>query len=1052
MRKDEIPQGGGQGLRARESARHLGRDADAVRAGPEVDEAGWRANVRHWYRDLGIRGLFVNGKQGEFSSMTLAERRRAAEIAVEEAGADRSVMVSCSDQSLDTVIELAKHAQKIGAEYIIVHTPLLYFGAHTSDTLFEYYRHIAEQVEIGVALWNQPPDCGYTLEPEVCLRIAELPNIVAIKYSVARELYSKLTRMAGDKLIVSTSNEEEWLDNILELGWKLYLCSAPPFLLQTKADRRMHEYTELAFKRRSAARACGAEIARSGEAGIEGLAPGRQGGRAAEILAGAARAGRRPRAPAAARARRAREGGRARRVRRLRPAEAMIRGRIEDDRLLTGRGRYAADWHAAGEVHAAFLRSDRAHAQIGAIDVSGALAAPGVLGVLRGADLLAAGARSLPTRLAISGRDGKALIRPPRYALAHEKVRFVGEPLAVVVAETAAQAQDALELIGVDYSELPVVTSAEAALRPGAPQLHAEAPGNSVFDYASGDEAATEAAFSAAHRVVRLALDNTRVIGNPMEPRSFLACFDAARGHFTVHSPTQGLNNLREQLRAAMGLEEGRITAIAEDVGGGFGLRSNAYPEYIAVMAAARALGRPVSGAASRSETFLADDQARDVASVGELALDRDGRFLAMRFSFLVNLGAYLTQTGPMISTQGGHGLPHGRLRRARRARPHPARPHQHRAHCAYRGAGRPIMSYMVERLVDQAAAELGVDPAELRRRNLVRREPSPTAPRTARATTAATSRAAWTRRWPPPTGTASPREGRKPPRAARCAGAASPPISRLPARATCQRPGGAALRRGRRHHAARRCRIRRARATRPASRRSWGACSACRSRARSRCACCDPAVPLVGNSTGGSRTCVGVGSALALASRKVIEAGMPHAAEHLEAAAADIEFVEGAYRIKGTDRALALAELARKLAAQGAPHPLDVRAELSTGATFPNGCHVAEVEIDPETGEAAIRQLCGGGRRRQPHPPADRRRADDGRPHAGRGPGVRRARHLRPRDRPAALGQLHGLPDAARRAGRRPASSRTTRCPPPAICSGRRASARPASPARCPP
>lgn len=213
-----------------------------------VDEAGWRANVRHWYRDLGIRGLFVNGKQGEFSSMTLAERKRAAEIAVEEAGADRSVMVSCSDQSLDTVIELAKHAQKIGAEYIIVHTPLLYFGAHTSDTLFEYYRYIAEQVEIGVALWNQPPDCGYTLEPEVCLRIAELPNIVAIKYSVARELYAKLTRMAGDRLIVSTSNEEEWLDNIIELGWKLYLCSAPPFLLQTRTDRRMHEYTELAFK------------------------------------------------------------------------------------------------------------------------------------------------------------------------------------------------------------------------------------------------------------------------------------------------------------------------------------------------------------------------------------------------------------------------------------------------------------------------------------------------------------------------------------------------------------------------------------------------------------------------------------------------------------------------------------------------------------------------------------------------------------------------------------------------------------------------------------
>jgi 4-hydroxy-tetrahydrodipicolinate synthase len=212
-----------------------------------LDEAGWRRNLRHWYRDLGIRGLFVNGKQGEFASMTVAERKRVAEVAVEEAGSDRSVMVSCSDQSIDTVVELAKHAQAIGAEYIVVHTPLLYFGAHTSDTLFEYYRHVAEQVDIGVALWNQPPDCGYTLEPEVCMRIAELPNIVAIKYSVERELYAKPTRMAAGKLIVSTSSEEHWLDNIVELGWRLYLCSTPPFLLQTKNDRRMHEYTELAF-------------------------------------------------------------------------------------------------------------------------------------------------------------------------------------------------------------------------------------------------------------------------------------------------------------------------------------------------------------------------------------------------------------------------------------------------------------------------------------------------------------------------------------------------------------------------------------------------------------------------------------------------------------------------------------------------------------------------------------------------------------------------------------------------------------------------------------
>jgi 4-hydroxy-tetrahydrodipicolinate synthase len=211
-----------------------------------LDEAGWRRNLRHWYRELGIAGLFVNGKQGEFYALSLEERKRTAELAVAEQGG--GVMVSCSDQSLDTVIELAQHAQAIGADYIVVHTPLLYFGAHTVDTLFEYYRSIAAQVDIGIALWNQPPDCGYLLEPEACLRIAELPNVVAIKYSVPRETYAQLTRRAGERLIVSTSSEEHWLDNIVELGWQVYLCSTPPYLLQTAADRRMHEYTELAFR------------------------------------------------------------------------------------------------------------------------------------------------------------------------------------------------------------------------------------------------------------------------------------------------------------------------------------------------------------------------------------------------------------------------------------------------------------------------------------------------------------------------------------------------------------------------------------------------------------------------------------------------------------------------------------------------------------------------------------------------------------------------------------------------------------------------------------
>ncbi len=213
-----------------------------------LDEDGWRHNLRHWYGELGIRGLFVNGKQGEFASMTVEERKRTTEIAVEEARPfDGGVMVSCSDQSIDVAVELARHAEEVGADHIVVHTPLLYFGADTDETIYEYYRHLAEQVDIGVVLWNQPPDCGYTLTPDLCVRMAEIPNVVAIKYSVPRQTYAELTHKAGDQLIVSTSNEKDWLDNLLDLGWQVYLCSTPPFLLQTPTDRRMHQYTELGF-------------------------------------------------------------------------------------------------------------------------------------------------------------------------------------------------------------------------------------------------------------------------------------------------------------------------------------------------------------------------------------------------------------------------------------------------------------------------------------------------------------------------------------------------------------------------------------------------------------------------------------------------------------------------------------------------------------------------------------------------------------------------------------------------------------------------------------
>ena len=211
-----------------------------------LNEAGLRSNIRHWVDDLQIQGLFIAGKQGEFFSMSLDERKRNLEIAVDESGDTARTIMSCSDQNFDTVIELAQHAENIGADFIVVHAPVLYFIDDQDDTVFNYYNEICNRTSLGVAMWSHP-DSGYLMSPQLCARVAEIPNIVAIKYSVPRPMYAELTKLAGDRILVSTASEDDWLDNVEELGWQLYLCSSPPYLLQTRADRRMHEYTQLAF-------------------------------------------------------------------------------------------------------------------------------------------------------------------------------------------------------------------------------------------------------------------------------------------------------------------------------------------------------------------------------------------------------------------------------------------------------------------------------------------------------------------------------------------------------------------------------------------------------------------------------------------------------------------------------------------------------------------------------------------------------------------------------------------------------------------------------------
>src|SRR6267378_3919182 len=401
----------------------------------------------------------------------------------------------------------------------------------------------------------------------------------------------------------------------------------------------------------------------------------------------------------------------------------MLKGRLEDDRMLTGRGKYVSDWNLPGQAYGHFVRSDRAHADIISLDAAAALAHPGVLAVISGEDIKGA-LKSLPCALPVKGRGGMELIHPGRPALAQGRVRFTGDAVALVVAESAAAAQDAADLVAIEYRDRDPVVTTEQALAQGAPLVHDGVPGNIVMDYESGDDAGSKAAFAGAARTIELEVDISRVVGNPMEPRACLAHWDAGSEHYHLYTCTQGVAIMRNQLSAVLGVPPEKIRVIAEEVSGGFGVRFNVYPEYCAALFAAKKLGRPVKWTGTRSEVFLADEQARDVRSKGALAVDANGRILAMRFDMLANLGAYLAPTGPFINTigivnclSGVYDVP-AAYARIRLAMTNTA------PMAEYRGAGRPIMSYALERLVEHAAHALGMDPAEFRRRNFIRQFP----------------------------------------------------------------------------------------------------------------------------------------------------------------------------------------------------------------------------------------------------------------------------------------------------------------------------------------
>ncbi|MBV8778005.1 MAG: xanthine dehydrogenase family protein molybdopterin-binding subunit, partial [Alphaproteobacteria bacterium] len=394
--------------------------------------------------------------------------------------------------------------------------------------------------------------------------------------------------------------------------------------------------------------------------------------------------------------------------------------RREDARFVTGGGSYLDDLRFENLAHAAVLRSPHAHARIAAIDPAAARAAPGVLAVLTAADAAADRLQPLRPGAETNTVTGERFHFEPQPLIAAGKVRHVGEAVALVVAVTPAQAQEAAELVAVDYEPLPAVTTAAAAVAPGAPLLSAAAPGNLCLDWRHGDTAAADAAFATAAHTVTLTLDNHRVVTNPMEPRGIVGTYDAATGRYTAYVSAQSIHATRDFTAAALGVPRERVRFVAPDVGGGFGAKNFVYPEHALLLWAAKRVGRPVKWIATRSETFLADHAGRDQRATASLALDPGGGFLALRVDSTANLGAYLAGSSAAVQTFQYAFLP-GTVYRIPAIDLHVTGIFTNTAPIGVlRGPGYAEANNIIERLIDAAAVQCGFDRAELRRRNLV--------------------------------------------------------------------------------------------------------------------------------------------------------------------------------------------------------------------------------------------------------------------------------------------------------------------------------------------
>jgi carbon-monoxide dehydrogenase large subunit len=633
--------------------------------------------------------------------------------------------------------------------------------------------------------------------------------------------------------------------------------------------------------------------------------------------------------------------------------------RFEDPRLLRGQGRYINDVNLPDQAHAVFVRSPHAHARIRKLDAATALTAPGVLAVFTGEDVARDGLGTIPTLLQRKRPDGSPMFAPPHPGLARGRVRFVGDPVAMIIAETLNQARDAAELVDIDYETLPSVTESAAAVEHGAPAVWDECPDNISNVFEAGNRAATEAAFARAAHVVRRRYIISRVFAHYMEPRGAIGSYDPGEDRYTLHADVQYPHRVRNALaNHIFKIAESKIRIIAGDVGGGFGTKGWQYVEHRLLLWAARKLKRPVKWASERSEAILADEHARDNVSDAELALDAEGRFLGLRVRTLASIGAYISSERNLLATfantitlVGVYAIPAAHVHvTCALANKSPTAP--------YRGAGRPEAIYIIERLIDDAARELGRNRIELRRQNLIAPSAMPyknpfdavydcgdfarnmdDALRLSRydgfSARRAESKKCGKLRG---IGIANPIER-----------AAAPGLEFAEIRFT---PSGTAL------------------VLMGTKNQGQGHETTFKQILHERLGLAPEEVQYIdgdtdrvayGMGTMGSRSTVIGGTALWLAADKVIAKGRKIAAHLLEAAPADIAFAEGRFTVVGTDRGIALKEVARAAFRPGRLPPEIEPGLYETGTfspsadTFPNGCHVCELEIDPETGAVGL-------------------------------------------------------------------------------------------------